>query len=164
MTHWPIEAVGPHRYVEEPLYHTDLLLNPLERRREKSSRYERLLPGKRVGGLPLNHAYYLPEDRAGLSLARVPEEDALHIEATLAGDPWGGPTTPPPELRRATREEVDAHWHGRDPSPELYRARLEPLRDRLSIAAGRHAVSTCGSRTRARTRGRPAPSADPRCA
>jgi hypothetical protein len=135
VTHWPIEAVGPHRYVEEPLYHTDLLLNPLERRREKSSRYERLLPGKRVGGLPLNHAYYLPEDRAGLSLAPVPEEDALHIEAALAGDPWGVRTTPPPDLRCATREEVDAHWHGRDPSPELYRARLEPLRNRLSIAA-----------------------------
>ena len=91
-----------HRYVEEPLYHTDLLLNPLERRREKSSRYERLLPGKRVGGLPLNPRTTCRRIEPG-SLAPVPEEDALHIEAALAGDPWGGPTTPTPNLRRATR-------------------------------------------------------------
>ncbi len=87
ITHWPIEALGPHRYVEAPIYHTDLLLNPLERRREKSSRYERVLPGKRVAGLPLNHAYYLPEDRIGIALASVPDEDAAQIEAALAEDP-----------------------------------------------------------------------------
>ena len=135
ITHWPIEAVGPHRYVEAPLYHTDLLLNPLERRREKSSRYERLLPGKRVGGLPLNHAYYLPEHRDGLALVPVPEDDALQIEAALAGDPWGEKAPLPGGLRRATRAEVDVHWHGRPAAPELYRARLEPLRERLSLAA-----------------------------
>ena len=33
ITHWPIQAIGPHRYLDAPLYHTDLLLNPLERRR-----------------------------------------------------------------------------------------------------------------------------------
>ena len=135
ITHWPIEAIGPHRYVEAPLYHTDLLLNPLERRREKSSRYERLLPGKRVGGLPLNHAYYLPEDRTEVALAPVPEEDALQIEAALAGDPWGERTAQPGGLRHATRAEVDSHWHGRPAAPALYQARLEPLRERFSLAA-----------------------------
>jgi hypothetical protein len=133
VTHWPIEAVGPHRYVEAPLYHTDLLLNPLERRREKSSRYERLLPGKRISGLPLNHAYYLPEDRGELSLAAVPDEDARHVETALAGDPWGERTSPPANLRRATRQEVDLHWHGRPAAPELYRARLEAVRDRFPL-------------------------------
>lgn len=135
ITHWPIEAVGPRRYVEAPIYHTDLLLNPLERRRDKSSRYERVLPGKRVAGLPLNHAFYLPENRTGIALASVPDEDARQIEAALAGDPWGEPTSPPDDLRRATRIEVDLHWHGRPATPELYRARLRPLRDRLSLAA-----------------------------
>ncbi len=135
ITHWPIEAMGPHGYVEAPLYHTDLLLNPLERRREKSSRYERLLPGKRVAGLPLNHAYYLPEDRAGVALAPVPEEDVATIEAALAGDPWGERTAPPGDLRRARRAEVDLHWHGRPATSELYRARLQPLRAELSLAA-----------------------------
>lgn len=135
ITHWPIEAVGPHRYVEAPLYHTDLLLNPLERRREKSSRYERLLPGTRVGGLPLNHAYYLPEDRAAVALVPVPEEDAPQIEAVLAGDAWGERTAPPGGLRRATRAEVDVHWHGRPAGPELYQARLDPLREWFSFAA-----------------------------
>ena len=135
ITHWPIEAVGPHRYVEAPLYHTDLLLNPLERRREKASRYERLLPGKRVAGLPLNHALYLPEDRARVALAPVPEEDALRIEAALAGDPWGVPTRPSVGPRRATRAEVDLHWHGRSVAPEDYRARLEPVREQHSLSA-----------------------------
>ena len=135
ITHWPIEAVGPHRYVEAPLYHTDLLLNPLDRRREKSNRYERVLPGKRVGGLPLNHAYYLPENRADVAVAPVPDEDARQIELVLAGDPWGERTAPADGLRHATRAEVDLHWHGRAAGAELYRARLEPLRAVLSLAA-----------------------------
>lgn len=135
ITHWPIEAVGSHRYVEAPLYHTDLLLNPLERRREKSSRYERLLPGKRVAGLPLNHALYLPEDQARVELAPVPEEDALRIEAALAGDPWGVPTPLSGSPRRATRAEVDLHWHGRPQAPEDYQARLEPVREQHTLAA-----------------------------
>jgi DNA-binding transcriptional LysR family regulator len=33
-THWPIEAEGPGRYVDLPLYHTDCLLNPLEQREQ----------------------------------------------------------------------------------------------------------------------------------
>jgi hypothetical protein len=135
VTHRPIEAIGPHRYAEAPIYHTDLLLNQLERRREKSSRYESEVPGKRIIGLPLNHAYYLPEGRAEVALAPVPEEDVALIEATLAGDPWGERTEPPAALRRATRDEIDLHWHGRPPAPELYRARLEPLQERFSLAA-----------------------------
>jgi hypothetical protein len=134
VTHWPIEAVGPRRYLEAPLYHTDLLLNPLERRREKSSRYEQLIPGKRIAGLPLNHALYLPEDRPEAALAPVPEADAAQIEEVLAGDPWGEPTVAP-AVRRATRAEVDAHWHAPPVTPELYRARLEPMSGHFTLAA-----------------------------
>ena len=50
ITHWPIQAIGPHRYLETPLYHTDLLLNPTDRRRAKVRRYERGDP--RAGGSP----------------------------------------------------------------------------------------------------------------
>ena len=135
VTHWPIEAVGPHRYVEAPIYHTDLLLNPIERRREKSSRYERIEPGKRIDGRPVNNAYYLPEDRAEVALKDVPEEDAEPIEAALSGDPWGERSALPDELRHATRAEVDSHWHGKPPTPELYRARLEVVRTPVTIAA-----------------------------
>jgi hypothetical protein len=135
VTHWPIEAVGPRRYLEAPIYHTNLLLNSLERRREKSSRYEQLVPGKRIAGLPLNHALYLPEDRLEPALAPVPEADAVQIEAVLAGDSWGDPAAAPPGLRRATRAEVDAHWHAPPVLPGLYRARLEPVRERFSLAA-----------------------------
>jgi hypothetical protein len=135
VTHWPIEAWGPRRYLEAPLYHTDLLVNPLERRREKSSRYERLAPGKRIAGLALNHALYLPEYRPQAALAPVPEADAAQIEALLAGDPWGSPAAAPVDLRRASRAEVDAHWHAPPLTPELYRARLEPVRERFSLAA-----------------------------
>ena len=44
ITHWPIQAVGPHRYLDTPLYHTDLLLNPVERRRAKVRCYEAAIP------------------------------------------------------------------------------------------------------------------------
>ena len=65
ITHWPIQAIGPHRFLETPLYHTDLLLSPVERRRAKVRFYEAAIPGRRVAGLPMNVAYFLPEDPIG---------------------------------------------------------------------------------------------------
>ena len=62
-THVPVKAIGPSRYLEQPLYHLDTVLNSRESRAAKAARYERLHPGKRVAGRPLNEAFYLPEDR-----------------------------------------------------------------------------------------------------
>jgi hypothetical protein len=125
ITHWPIQAIGPHRYLDAPLYHTDLLLNPTERRRAKVRRYEAAIPGRRVAGLPMNDAYFLPEDRSHVAVAAVDEADREAIERVLGIDPWPEPRPPAAPIPRATREEVDAHWRGAPPTPDLYRGTLE---------------------------------------
>jgi hypothetical protein len=127
ITHWPIQAIGPHRYLEEPLYHTDLLLTPVERREAKVRRYEAALPGRRVAGLPMNDAYFLPEHRELVRVEPIDPADRETLARLVALDPWPAPEAPDAALRTATREEIDAHWHGAVPSRELYRARLELL-------------------------------------
>ena len=124
VTHRPIEAVGPHRYLEWPIYHADLLLNPLEGRRAKARRYETVAPGQRLAGVPMNLALHVPELRDTLDLRPLPPEDAEIVGGALAVEPWPEPAEPPAH-RRATRNEVDAHWHGRGPTEDLYRAELE---------------------------------------
>jgi hypothetical protein len=124
ITHRPIEALGPHRFVEAPLYHTDLLLNPVESRRAKVRRYESAAPGSRVAGLPVNAAFYLPEDRPSLRTAPVAAEDSETIQRLLALDPWPQRVPPRRTLRTATRAEIDSHWHGAPVGEALYQARL----------------------------------------
>nr|MBA2462259.1 hypothetical protein [Actinomycetota bacterium] len=133
VTHRPIEAVGPHRFLEWPIYHADLLLNPLDARRQKARRYETVAPGQRLAGLPMNLALHVPELRTDLDLRPLPPADAALVEAAMAVEPWPEPA-PAPSCRHATREEVDAHWHGREPGPELYRAEVE-LMDELGTLA-----------------------------
>ncbi len=133
ITHRPIEAIGPHRYLEWPIYHADLLLNPLESRRQKARRYEAVAPGQRLAGVPMNLALHVPELRNELDVRPLPPEDAELVAAALATDPWPEPAEPPP-YRRATREEVDAHWHGRDADDALYGAELEPVDAPQSLA------------------------------
>jgi hypothetical protein len=125
ITHWPIQAIGPHRYLEEPLYHTDLLLTPLERREAKVRRYEAALPGRRVAGLPMNDAYFLPEHRDSIRLEPIDAADRDVVSGILELEPW--PTRAPPErsLRTATREEIDTRWHGAPAVDGLYRGSLE---------------------------------------
>src|SRR5205814_7225008 len=84
-THRPLEALGPHRFLRLPLYHADLLLNPLERREAKARRYEALRPGKRVGGGPMNHVFHLPERRPGLRTEPLPDGDAELVRRVLGG-------------------------------------------------------------------------------
>jgi hypothetical protein len=125
ITHWPIQAIGPHRYLDAPLYHTDLLVNPLERRRAKVRRYEAAIPGRRVAGLPMNDAYFLPEDRDEVRVTDVPEEDRDTLRDLLELEPSPQPRPPTAPLRLASREEIDAHWHGAPATDELYRGSLE---------------------------------------
>jgi hypothetical protein len=136
ITHWPIQALGPHRYLEAPLYHTDLLLNPVERRREKVRRYETAVPGRRVAGLPMNDAYFLPEDRADVRLAAVADEDRETIRRLLALEPWPEPQEQPAGIRLATRTEIDVHWHGAPAADDLYRGTVELLDGLEPFSAG----------------------------
>jgi hypothetical protein len=130
-THVPVKTIGPSRYLEASLYHLDALLNSLEAREAKVERYERLHPGKRVAGRPLNEAFYLPERRDPPTRA-MPAEDAELVAAVLAAEP------PAPAeaatVRVATREEIDRYWSGgplRD-----YEARLTLHEDVPPLRAG----------------------------
>jgi hypothetical protein len=121
--HIPISASGPHAYLDAPLYHLDLVASTREEREEKTRRYGRARPGLRLGGLPLNAAYYLPELRPDASVAPVPPDDEPLLDRVAGAEDPG--VSPPPELRCATREEVDAYWADA-PLPEpAYAARIE---------------------------------------
>jgi hypothetical protein len=121
--HIPIQAEGPHAYLEAPLYHLDLAINDEAQRAAKARRYEQARPGLRLGGLPLNASYYLPELRDSLVTAPVPAADAPLV-ASVKNAPETMPGKPP-ELRRASREEIDAHWAETELPDEAYRAHIE---------------------------------------
>jgi len=132
-THVPLAALGPSRYLAAPLYHADTLLNSTEAREAKALRYERLHPGKRVAGRPLNEAYYLPE-RADPPTREVPAEDLELIAAVLAAEaPAPGAPT---DVRGADREEIDRRWAGRSFTASAYEGRLELLEELPPLRAG----------------------------
>jgi hypothetical protein len=131
--HVPIAVLGPGRYLDEGFYHADLLLKPLAEREQKVARYERLYPGRRAGGRPLNEAYYLPE-RLDPPTREVPPEDRELVAAALA--PEARSPAPSAEARRATRPDIDRHWAGRGLSG--YEAGLTLLEPVPALRTGVH--------------------------
>jgi hypothetical protein len=121
LMHVPIHADGPHAYVEAPLYHLDLVVNDRAAREEKARRYDRERVGLRLGGRPLNEAYYLPESREPRVVPMPPEDEPL-VRAVLEAPSAPGVA---PALRLAARDEIDAHWAERALPESAYRARLE---------------------------------------
>jgi hypothetical protein len=122
LMHVPVHGTGPARYVEAPLYHLDLLRSDQAAREAKARRYEPLRPGIRVGGLPLNVAYYLPEGR-DVRVAPLPAEDRELVLAVAGAR--AVPDEAAPALQ-VTREEIDARWADRPLAESAYAARLEP--------------------------------------
>ena len=121
--HNPIEALGPGRYLDLPLYHLDTAVNSLDQRRDKVARYDEVQPGgKRAAGLPINTAFYLPELRPAVETAPVPRRDSRVIDAVLASPP---PSPRRLEVERATREQIDRAWEGATLRREDYAARIE---------------------------------------
>ncbi len=121
--HVPIQADGPHAYLEAPLYHLDLVANDHAARVAKARRYELNRPGLRIAGLPLNSAYYLPELRDELAVASLPHEDAALVERVRSAPAPRRRSVRAP--RRATRAEIDAHWADGPLAEGDYRARIE---------------------------------------
>ena len=71
--HTDPEPVTPREYVQERLYHLDLLLTSTQQRRDKAVRYEVSFPGLLAqSGGRINEAFYLPELRESLKLQRCP--------------------------------------------------------------------------------------------
>ena len=129
-THVPVAVIGPSRYLDLPLYHLDTLLNSPEAREAKARRYERLHPGKRVAGRPLNEAFYLPE-RRDPPTSDVPPEDLELIADVLAAP---APTPVTPRVEAAPREQIDRYWSG---APlRGYEARLTLLEDVPPLRTG----------------------------
>ncbi len=128
-THVPVLVHGPARYLDAGVYHLDTLLNSAETRAAKVQRYERLHPGKRVAGRPLNEAFYLPE-LVDPPTAEVPSEDLELIAAVLAGESRGMERAGTGAVDRAG---VDRFWAGREPG---YDARLTLLEQVPPLRAG----------------------------
>jgi hypothetical protein len=131
-THVPLAVLGPCRYLADCLYHADTLLNSRDARAAKVERYERLHPGKRVAGRPLNAAFYLPE-LVDAPTAEVPPEDLALISDVLAAR---APRVRTAEVRAAGREEIDRHWPGRELAQSGYSARLTLLEELPPLRAG----------------------------
>jgi hypothetical protein len=133
-THRPIAALGPHRFVRDPLYHADAILSPRERREAKARKYEALRPGKRVGGGPMNHVFHLPEQRAGLRTEPLADDDAALVQAVLAAAPGATAAVAPAPV--AADAAIDELWAGRGLAESDYRARIELLEEPPPLAAG----------------------------
>lgn len=135
-THSHPEPVSPCEYIDEPLYHLDLLTSSHEQRRDKVIRYEasrsRLLA---TGGGRLNEAFYLPELRGeALELRPVPGEDRAVIARVLAGTPAPASSASAGNVPFVSLSEMDRLWEGRTVGEGAYRAHVEPREPGLSLA------------------------------
>jgi hypothetical protein len=123
----------PARYVEAPLYHLNLLMLTAQERAAKARHYENKRPGLRAPGGGSVNRFYLPEQYAQMVPATVPDNDRAVIREVL--EAVDEPSSSLTEIPLIPCNETDRCWNGRQPPPEAYRARLEPLeRDHRMIA------------------------------
>jgi len=135
VVHGGLEVLGERRLAAEPIYHADLLLSGLERRRSKRERFESGRPGISADGFPVNDMY-VPEDHA-VDTAPVPGPDRELIESVLDGSevpPGLRAIGPPP--RHAGRDELERPTAARSVLPGAYRAAIRIERDQPPLAAG----------------------------
>jgi hypothetical protein len=118
----------PAAYVEEPVYHLELLTETAEARRAKAIRYEVARPHMVAhGGGRVNEAFYLPELRTRVRTRPVPAEDRDLLRRALTPPPLRGPAPPSvPELPVVALTELDREWIGRVFPPSTYASRIEP--------------------------------------
>ncbi|MEA2154680.1 MAG: hypothetical protein QOE11_820 [Solirubrobacteraceae bacterium] len=139
LVHGIVSAVGPRRYLREPLYHADLVLTDVAARERKCAEYERDLPGLVIDGLSMNEAYYLPERRADVRVLAVPADDAPAIAAFLDAPEAVTPAPAPVPVgvvERRTLDEITRRDESRTIGDGAYRARLELLDDDLCLVSG----------------------------
>jgi hypothetical protein len=129
------EPVTPRAYLEQPLYHLDLLTSTHRQRLDKVIRYEasrsRLLA---AGGGRLNETFYLPELRDALELRPIPAEDRAAITRALNGASVLASTASVEDLPFVALEEMDRMWEGRTVRADAYRASIELREPTLSLA------------------------------
>jgi hypothetical protein len=135
VVHGGLEVLGERRLAAEPIYHADLLLSNLGRRRSKREHFESVRPGVVADGFPVNDMY-VPEDHA-VDTAPVPGADRALIERVLGGSeaPAGlRPLGPPP--RHAGRDELERPTAARRVPPGAYQASIQLEPDQAPLAAG----------------------------
>jgi hypothetical protein len=141
---------APAAYVEEPVYHLELLLADEDSRRAKAIRYEVAHPNiVAPGGGRLNEAFYLPELRTSPPARReVPLEDLALLRAAVAADAELVPGDPG-RARAIPLVESDALWEGRIVPDQDHRATLAALEADVRFGCGERrplmvAVTNCG--------------------
>ena len=137
--HSSAEVAGGARYLDLPLYHADLLLNTLEQREKKAAIYERLRPGLRNNGRPVNYVY-LPERLPSLRTAPVPVVDRELLRRFLRPDGGAVPSASTVPVVSVSRAEIDQQWEGRPLAASAYAARLEPVELHSMTAGALHLV------------------------
>lgn len=134
--HAHADPVVPCEYIEEPVYHLELLVAGPEQRRDKAIRYEVANPLLiAAGGGRINEAFYLPELRPSLRTRPLPEADRAAVERVLAAR--GTVAAPPlPDAPLVTVDVMDHRWDGRDVPDSGYRAAIEPVGTAPALAPG----------------------------
>jgi len=154
LQHAHADPVTPSAYIEQPVFHLELLLADEAARRSKAIRYEVTRPKLRPpGGGRFNEAYYLPELRRRLRTSDAPSEDApALVEAIHAGAPTVRGCSS--AVKHVPLAQMDALWPGRTLAPAAYRAAIVARRQRSRSLRARRVWSSCTSATRAPSTGR----------
>ena len=135
--HAHADPVEPCEYIEEPVYHLELLLAGTDQRRDKALRYEVANPLLiAAGGGRINEAFYLPELRSSLRTRPLPEADRAAVERVLGATRDDRGAAAARRRRSSPREEMDRHWEGRDVPESGYRAAIEPVGTAPALAPG----------------------------
>ena len=136
LLHSGADPAGPCEYLEDPIYHLELLLAPPDRRRDKAVRYEVANPLLIApGGGRINEAFYLPELRESLRTRPVPAVDRAALERVMSATG----TIPAPadfDGPLVTADEADRHWIGRTVPSSAYRTTIEPVGAPPMLAPG----------------------------
>ena len=128
----------PCEYLEEPVYHLELLISDVEARRAKAIRYEVSVPHRMAfGGGRLNEAIYLPELRPSLRTRAIPAADAAAVERALRPPAVARPVPPLEVLPTVVpTTALDELWEVRPVDDTAYAARVEPVEHDVAFAPG----------------------------
>lgn len=138
LTHTGASPAMPARYLEDAIYHLNLLmLTRREREKKMAERYDPYAKGILAYGGGSVNRFYFPESYSRMDPVAVPEQDQAAIRRMLDG--VEAALAPCGDVRLATQAEIDRWWNARTPSPDAYRALLEPMeRDhRMTVSEGR---------------------------
>jgi hypothetical protein len=133
-------SVPPAAYLEHPLYHLDLLVNPLQSRERKARDYERRRPGLQApGGGPLNERLYLPERENGLILRRLDATETHDVELVFAAEAKAADLDVP-TIAVTPSSESDRWLEGTPFDPRVHRAVIEPFETAILMPPGEERV------------------------